>query len=208
MKSPINPKRSLAPGCSLSDDDLIAYLLGSQPTDACHALQTWLAADPSHGERLCDVATAILFTSEAAANWPRANAADRKSIAANKAPSRNRRVAALLALAASTAFALFSIRSHYVDSSMNSRVAMAWAEFLPNHADADPDVDVSNWLLDQGTQVDISDDSASGESNMAESAEFTATFGFTSDEPPEWLVAAVLAMQTNDPETQSREAAP
>ncbi len=208
MNLPINSNDPCSAGYVPSDDDLITYLLGSQSTEVRQAIEQWLASDVAPAARLDDVAATVLFASTASADWSTELVTHRSADVSTLTASRFRQVVVVSTLAASIALALFTFRIKSGDSISASRLAMAWAESLPSTSDSDTDFEDTTWLLDQGVQLDSPYLANANDLNTDELAESSTAFGFASEEPPEWLLAAVLAMQANDLKSESAEALP
>lgn len=201
-----------ANGSSPSDDELIAYLLGSSPVDVRKEIEAWLAADESHGERLGQYASIMLIVS--ATSCDDAMRQDRELVATNtpEKGSQARYLIGLLMLAATISIVVFSIRGFGPDPFSDERVAMAWAESLPAGGEAEPSGEMPEWLLDEGLSADVSGDtsvrSAGEELADDDLDEAESTIGFSSDEPPEWMLNAVLAMQSDGTLEEATEVAP
>lgn len=188
-------------GATPSDDDLIAYLLGTASGEDRGRVENWLAADANHGDRLCDWASVVLLASETA---PVVGPGAIHSPTAETTPSR-RRIAAFLVLAVSLVMLVFSLDGFREDASANGRVAMAWAESLLGSSEAEIDSDVSHWLLEPGAALDSSEVPGLHDLVGEDMADSATAFGFSSGEPPEWLLAAVLEMQSSDPQLDASE---
>ena len=195
---------------SPSDDDLIAYLFGETSAAGREQLEGWLATDARHGQRLCGLASTVLAASQIAAFQGPSTIAPSMPIrlpvstTTAGAGSQLRPLAALLALAATALLAIFSLDRLRVDSRPDSRVAIAWAESLAARSDAEVD-DVSQWLFEPTATLDpasLPTPNVFGD----EASEPAPTFGFSSEEPPEWLLTAVSAMQSSDRDDESSEA--
>jgi len=194
-----------------SDDDLIGYLLGSSSAAVRLEIEAWLAADAGHGDRLGQFASVMLAMSEAAFAT---NGGDETSHLARELVVSDRRasqfnlrfVIGLLTLAATISIVVFSIRGFRPDGLSDGRVAIVWADSLTTGTDLESNTSTPDWLLEDGLANDTSDDSASGDlaDNHNESelsaddlAAGETLIGFSSDEPPEWMLAALAGMQSS-----------
>ncbi len=208
----LNNTDDITNGSSPSDDELIAYLLGSVPVDVRKEIEAWLAADESHGERLGQYASIMLIVSSTSSNDEMRR--DHELVATNT-PEQSpqvRYVIGLLTLAATISIVIFSIRGFRSDSFSNERVAMAWAESLPTGSETEPSGDMPGWLIDDGFSADVSGDTSdrsAGEELADDDLDETeSTIGFSSDDPPEWLLVAVLDMQSDGTLEEAAEVAP
>ena len=208
----LNNTDNNANGSSPSDDELIAYLLGSSPVDVRIKIEAWLAADEGHGERLGQFASIMLIVS--ATSCDDAMRQDRELVATNtpEQGSQARYLIGLLTLAATISIAIFSLRGFRPDPFSDERVALAWAESLPTGGETEPSGDMPVWLVYDGFSADVSSDpsarSASEELADDDLDEAESSIGFSSDEPPEWMLNAVLAMQSDGTLEEATEVAP
>ncbi|MGV3483902.1 MAG: hypothetical protein ACO1RT_05755, partial [Planctomycetaceae bacterium] len=157
----------------------------------------WLSADPVHGDHLVRLATVVLAVSRVSAEAKASDATPPVAAARKRTSSRVRSMATLLTLAASGVLALFSVDYFRRAPSADSRVAMAWAESQPLSAVAESD-DISGWLLDPTVDLEAAGLKPLPEPADQDTSEPVATFGFSADEPPEWLIAAVSQMHAGD----------
>jgi hypothetical protein len=197
---------------SPSDDDLIHYLLGSSSVELKAGIEAWLATDKRHSDRLVQYAAIILVASEAPLESEVSvvdrGLREREWVSTNAVglQLRRRHVMGLLAIAATISWVIFSIRGFQRESMSDGRVAMAWAESLPIGGETESVRDMPDWLIDDGPPNDVSDisspdvlgDSVLGDGVLGDSdiAESESWIGFSSDEPPEWMLAALGEMQT------------
>lgn len=178
-----------------SEQLLMEYFLGSLPSDTCRLIESWMAADPKNAERLSDFAGGILAIAEAAQAWPGAVSPSPQTELGHAFSSR--RLVGLLALAAAFFASLLSLRGFFNESPAERRIAMAWAEALPVS-----EADLPDWMLVPvgvdavGAAISF-DEVATVLSDPDESVESMGAFGLSSTGPPEWLIAAVLSMESN-----------
>jgi len=166
---------------------------------ANNTMESWLAADPRHVERLEAFAISILFSANESAAWTPPTAAQFPDLSSKRTLQRYVRVAVAVALAASILFAVTFLNSQRPASRTDDRVAMAWADSL-SLADSDETTDeVAAWLLQQSPDLE-GDDELDGDDSDSPG------FGFDSSEPPEWLLTAVMGMQANGAVLESGEA--
>lgn len=214
MNPQARPNDDPQPTVTPSDEDLLVYLLGSASHETRGQVERWLAVDVSHGERLSTWASVVLCAAQAIADPLPASGSPLHSqpapVSTTASPavrrwrSRRYRVAGVLALAASVLVAAF-VRDGFRDPApSDGRVAMAWADSLPVKRDAVVESELSNWLLEPGGPLDASDVPAFHDFSGEDEGGSVAAFGFT-EEPPEWLLAAVSEMQSSDPEPDTGE---
>src|SRR5688572_22162011 len=101
MNFETNPQHDLPHDGTPSDEDLLSYLLGEAGSASRQRLENWLSANPQHGERLAELASLVLMTSEATTDWTLPKTTQRLWETPTRSPLRLRRIAALFALAAS-----------------------------------------------------------------------------------------------------------
>jgi len=207
---------------SPSDDDLIGYLLGSSSAALRAEIEAWLVTDESHGDRLCQFASIMLAVSDSPSV---ANGGDetvqpgRELIASERRARRSqaRFVIGLLTLAATISIVVFSIRGFRPNGLSDGRVALAWAESLTSGMDSESNASIPDWILEDGLSGDNSD--AAKSDDLAEGideAELAADglsdgdtlIGFSSGEPPEWMLAALAGMQSNGTIDETSEVQP
>jgi len=177
-----------------SEQLLMEYFLDSLPTETCRLIETWLAADPKNAERLSDFASDILAVAESTQQWSGTVTLSPKIQHVHTFSSR--RLVGLLTLAAAFFALLFFVRGFFKESPAERRIAMAWAEALPG-----AELDLPDWMLvpvgvDAGGPAISFDEVATVLSEPDGFVESIGTFGLSSNEPPEWLIAAVLSMES------------
>ena len=196
-------------GWSPSDDELISYLLGTDAEDGRVAMAAWLATDAAHGDRLSAFAAVIYFAAESVAvadDDAKANAL-KLTVAAAPSP-RVRRLVGLLALAASIAVVLFSLRGFRADREADNRIALAWADALPAMNDGEPNNDIFDSLAAHSAAIDLADAGVDSDAVSDHVADAGDEFGFSAAEPPDWLLIAVSEMQASDTEIEAKEIVP
>jgi hypothetical protein len=191
------------PGDWPSDLLLMEYLLGSLPEDGRRPVEVWLTERPGNSDRLSEIAEALLVTAEATAHWQGSVGQVHKSPASFRFTSGQ--LVGVLSLAASLLFAIFSLSGFRGELLAENRIALAWADALPG-----TDADMPEWIFEPAA-IDVV--GAVGRvdllaADLDEADDFNetgVTFGFSSNEPPEWLLAAVLSMGSEEFSAESGE---
>jgi len=207
---------------SPSDDDLIGYLLGSSSAALRTEIEAWLVADESHGDRLCQFASIMLVVSNSPLvtnDGDETVQPSRELVLSDRSERRSplRFVIGLLTLAATISIVVFSIRGFRPDGLSDGRVALAWADSLTTGMDSESIASMPDWLLEDGLSSDTSFAAKSDDfADDIDEAELAADglsdgetlIGFSSDEPPEWMLAALEGMQSNGTINETTEVQP
>jgi hypothetical protein len=196
---------------SPSDEWLIEYLLGHSSAEQRGTIEHWLLCDPANGDHLCAIATGLVELSEAFGNpqatgilqatsssasapcaKPIADLSPSHATARHVSPGSMRRLV-WFAIAASLFGVIVSLYGLKTNDT-EPELAMAWVETLASGNELDEPQSLSTWpseilATDElgGLELDVEIDS---------------------QEPPDWLLAAVLDMHDESQTTESLEAVP
>lgn len=176
-----------------SDAALIAYLLGDASLEDRSSVEAWVAADVSHGDRLVDLAATALAVDQVAgrSTGVSQNSQDKVVLVG---PSLTRvRLRAVFALAASVVLVAFTL-SRFTQSRLDQEVALAWLDATPGRDASVPEV------VDYLDERIASFESLTIASTASDDAELSdpEPFGFSATEPPDWMLAAVTQMSSED----------
>lgn len=207
----LNNRNDASPsGNSPSDEELVEYLLGSVSRECTERIENWLTSDPSADDRLAAVST-ILLSVDQALHAPWASCGTQVVAARNAMQSRmpgRHRVVFGFALTAAVALVAFAFSGIWHEDA-ETEVAMAWVESLPSSTGVDLQFPMNdplvldNWTGETDSSGMLGDFAESDDEDVA-----TSEMDFLSDEPPDWLLAAVSDMHASDSLSELSESVP
>lgn len=199
-----------------SEEVLVEYLLGSANADQRGLIEDWLASDEQAGERLTEIASLLCVVGEAvkATNDTSAKAAlSHTSHQTSTSRSRSRlsgRFQILIGLTVAAALGLvaFSVSGFWTEET-ETQVAMAWVEALPLENEMDIEGPSSDVRQSSDSLLISNAFSEGGElADNDELDDVNSDLDFMSEEPPDWLLAAVTDMHQGDTLMNHSEATP
>jgi hypothetical protein len=197
-----------AGGFTPSDQELFDYLLGSLSNQQVQQIENWLASDVDASERVADLSGLLLDLNQAMQVTATCSTSPVVSINKASRSLRYQRLAAGLAVAAAVGFIAFSLAGFWRETT-ETQVAMAWVDALPSVPGADfgstPSVPSD---LDEDTGAAFGSETMTEVAFLDEEEELTSDMDFMSDEPPDWLLAAVYEMHGDDATDDSLEVLP
>jgi len=199
-KSSLKQGREAWPNDSL----LTEYLLGSLASDSRHAVEMWLGEQPCNGERLCELSEDLLSISKIADSF--VMPVKRRDDVQASSTVIYRLVGTVLALAVTLLLIFFSLDGFSSEDAEETRIAMVWAESLPGTSEELPDWILESNSTDSNLLTETDDLFVSDEVIDDDASETDEMFGFSSHEPPDWLLAGVRLMETAGSTVEVNEA--
>ncbi len=190
-----------------SDDDLIEYLLGTATKPACELIETWLACNAENADRMEQFSAVLLVACDASKNFPRETVELAHSGRMKWFPSTVQSVRWLV-VAASIAVLLFALDRLRTDRVAQEQIAMVWADSLAESNESEVLNEFPGWLMADSPADEAEGASAVVEDETDSSTDSSVGFGFSTEGPPEWLLAGVREMQVVGTEFETDEETP